>query len=464
MKDSLAFKISIAGICAVLLAVAAFIPDTAGLAFGGRMSIAIFLAAIILWVTEIMPVVISAWLMVALIPLLGIIPAMDTWGLAMNNVIVFQICCFTFSAFFAQSSLTMRLTAWIMRVAGTNTRLMLLLFMIVTALISTVTDNLPITAVMLSVSYVLLDANNTPAGRKSGLAKCFAIGIPFAACIGGVVTPVGCVMNIMALSMLQEAFGFTISFLQWISFGLPLAVIALPITWLTLCAIFKPEQLNQEAVDHTLSVTSDAGKVPRKDILGLAIIVITLIVWICGADTATIGLVAVGLLFFPGIKAVDFERFVAEAPWGVMLLVMAVNVLVGAIVQTGASAWVVDVALAPVAAISAFAAMVVLTIIACVLHNFIPAGPACLGLIVVPFCGIIASVGGNVAACCFMCAVWSSISFLLPLDAVPLLSYSDRRAYYSISDMAKVGWVPSVVMSLIMVTLTPVTANLLGLM
>ena len=100
----------------------------------------------------------------------------------------------------------------------------------------------------------------------------------------------------------------------------------------------------------------------------------------------------------------------------------------------------------------------------CLLHNVIPAAPACAGLIAVPFATIVSRA-------------WAAPSLrhvrggLLVRDlphpfrstVCPLLSYSNPRRYFSFGDMAKVGWIPSLVMVLITVFITPVTAGLLGL-
>jgi len=119
--------------------------------------------------------------------------------------------------------------------------------------------------------------------------------------------------------------------------------------------------------------------------------------------------------------------------------------------------------MAPMTAWPLVVTMVALSVIACLLHNVIPAGPACAGLIAVPFATIVVSMGGNLAAVCAMVAWWSAIAFMLPLDGVPLLSYASSRKYFSFGDMLKVGWAPSVALVIVTVTLTPATCLLLGL-
>lgn len=467
-KNNWLFKLAIIIVGAAVLFVLATTPTSAGLSWEGKMALGIFIVAIVYWVTEVMPLAISAWAMVGLVPLLGIMTAAEAWTSSINNAIIFYLCCFAFACFVGRSTLAVRMTGFILKVAGTNSSRVLLGFMIGTALISTLMDNLPLTAVMLPIAYSVLDVNNTPTGGKSGFAKCIAIGIPWAAAIGGAMTPSGCIINVLAMTLIEEAFGVHISFVQWMAFGVPLAVITIPCAWFALVKVFKPENLSEDAVSSGIKRAHDLDKLPRSEALGLVIMLATMVIWIASSwvsaiDITVVSLIALGVMFLPGVQAITFDNFLEDSPWGMMLLMMAVNVLVAALMSTGATAWLVDSIMAPMTAWPLVVTLAVLSVLACLLHNVIPAGPACAGLIAVPFATIVSSMGGSIAATCAMVGFWSAISLILPLDGVPLLSYSNPRRYFSFGDMAKVGWIPSLVMVLITVFITPVTAGLLGL-
>lgn len=469
MKDNaVARRIVIVALGVLILLGIGFAPSPDGLSAEGKMSLGIFLVAILFWVTEVMPIAITGWAMVGLVPLLGIMSAADAWTASINNAIIFYLCCFAFASFIARSTLATRMSGLILRWGKTNSSKVLLGFMVCTALISTLMDNLPLCAVMLPIAYAVLDANDTPWGRKSGLAKCFAIAIPWAAAIGGAMTPSGCIINILAMTLIQDAFGVSISFVQWMAFGVPMAVITIPAAWFILIKVFKPESLKEEAVANGVERVSSLGRLTASETGGVVIMLVTMVVWIASSwitaiDITVVSLLALGLMFLPGVEAIRFNDFIEDSPWGMMLLMMAVNVLVAALMTTGATEWLVSVVMAPMTAWPLVVTMIALSVIACLLHNVIPAGPACAGLIAVPFATIVGSMGGNIAATCAMVAWWSAIALMLPLDGVPLLSYSSNRKYFSFGDMLKVGWFPSLVMVIITVTLTPFTAGLLGL-
>lgn len=467
-QKSMPLRLGITLIGLAAIAAAYLAPAPAGLTSSALTALVVFLVAIVFWVTEVMPIAITGWAMVGLLPLLGVLTPDEAWAASINNAIIFYLCCFAFACFIGRSSIATRLTGMILRWAGTSSSRVLLGFMAVTALISSLMDNLPLCAVMLPIAYGVLDANDTPLGRKSPFAKCLAIGIPWAAAIGGMMTPAGCIINVLTLSLLEQSFGLQISFVQWMALGIPATIILVPVGWLALTRIFKPEALSQQAVDAGIRQADELPTMPRTEVAGVIVMLGTLAVWVAGSwipvlNTTVVSLVALGLMFFPGVDAIQFDDFLADSPWGMMLLMMAVNVLVAGLVVTGAIEWVVAVIMAPMTAWPLVVTMVALSVIACLLHNVIPAGPACAGLIAVPFATIVVSMGGNLAAVCAMVAWWSAIAFMLPLDGVPLLSYASSHKYFSFGDMLKVGWAPSVALVIVTVTLTPATCLLLGL-
>lgn len=468
MDKSLTKRGIILALGIIVLVAIGFMPEPAGLTFAGKMSLAIFAVSIVFWVTEVMPIAITGWAMAALVPLLGIIPAAEAWPSSINNAIIFYLCCFGFATFIGRSTVAARLTAKILQWGGTNSSKVLLGLMVVTAIISMFIDNLPLVAVMLPIAYGVLDANNTPTGGSSPLAKCMSFGVLWAAMVGGAMTPSGCIINVLCMSLVEQTTGVTIGFVEWMAFGVPFAVITIFAGWVVLVKMFKPEKLSQQAVDASITHAKELGKLPRNEVFGIAIMLITMVLWVASSwvpqiDIIVVGLLALGVMFFPGINAITIDDYVSDSPWAIMLLVMAVNILVAALTTSGAMEWLVGLIMVPLAGLPLVAVVAILATFVCIIHNFIPSGPACAGLFCIPFTTIIASMGGSITATCAMVAFFSAIVLMMPLEAVPLLSYSSPRKYYTIGDMVKAGAIPSIVMVVITVVITPATAMLLGL-
>jgi sodium-dependent dicarboxylate transporter 2/3/5 len=84
--------------------------------------------------------------------------------------------------------------------------------------------------------------NRGKAGIQS-TGKALMIAIPFAAMIGGIATPAGSSINILALYMLEKYAHLKITFLDWMVFGLPITIVMVPLSSLVLVKLFKPEPL-----------------------------------------------------------------------------------------------------------------------------------------------------------------------------------------------------------------------------
>ena len=119
-KSRWATKLAIIVVGIAVLVVLGITPTASGLSWSGKMALGIFLVSILFWVTEVMPLAISAWAMAGLVPLLGIMSATDTWTASINNAIIFYLCCFAFASFVGRSSIAVRLTGGILKWAGTN--------------------------------------------------------------------------------------------------------------------------------------------------------------------------------------------------------------------------------------------------------------------------------------------------------------------------------------------------------
>lgn len=79
--------------------------------------------------------------------------------------------------------------------------------------------------------------------KKKNLGRCLAMGIAFAAIIGGFITPFGHSLNILCAGLLTSTYGVTTGFFEWVIPGLIIALIMIPVLWLIICKVFPPEEL-----------------------------------------------------------------------------------------------------------------------------------------------------------------------------------------------------------------------------
>ena len=105
---------------------------------------------------------------------------------------------------------------------------MLFAFMTATAIISMIVSNTATTLIMMPIAVAVLAAAKIEPGVTDGFPGALAMGIAFAASIGGLGTLVGSPTNAIAAGIIQRTTGLTIDFLTWATYGLPLVALVDP--------------------------------------------------------------------------------------------------------------------------------------------------------------------------------------------------------------------------------------------
>ena len=105
---------------------------------------------------------------------------------------------------------------------------MLLAFMVATAIISMIVSNTATTLIMMPIALAVLVAAQVKPGHTDGFAGALAMGIAFAASIGGLGTLVGSPTNAIAAGIIERATGLQIGFLTWAMYGMPLVLLVDP--------------------------------------------------------------------------------------------------------------------------------------------------------------------------------------------------------------------------------------------
>ena len=104
----------------------------------------------------------------------------------------------------------------------------------------------------MAISLKFLDIyKNEEDKRKTG--KAFMIAIPVSSMIGGMMTPAGSSINILAMAQLEKYTGLTITFVDWMKYGIPIACIMIPLSWLVFVRIYHPVQVSQEDIKQFIN-------------------------------------------------------------------------------------------------------------------------------------------------------------------------------------------------------------------
>lgn len=454
--------------CLLSLAVyilAILLPTPEGLSVAGKQSLALMISAIIVWVTDALPLSMACVLFLFLQGILGIVPMGDALKNFAIPPVFFCFAMFCIVVAFQNSGLTRRIVLWTSLKSGGKPGRLLFLLMMTSALLSTILADVPVVAMMFPVALFLLEQNNCVPGQ-SAFGKAVMLGLPLACLIGGVGTPAGSGTNILTINMLQSTAGVQISFFQWSAIGLPMVLLITPIAWWAVMKVYPPE-LSQLVGMETIEEDYRAlGKLDQRERLYIILLAINVLLW-CTTDFHGLSLPAAAVLgctlfAIPGISFIDWSRDRSKIGWDILFLVGAANSLGVSLWQNGAAEWIASLTLGGMQGLPLVLIIAIVSLFTIAIHLVIPVNTPIVGVILPPVAALAAGLGINPAVLALPLGFSVSAAVLLPLDAVSLVTY--QAGYYKMSDMFKPGIIISIGWVIVCVILMYLIATPLGLM
>jgi sodium-dependent dicarboxylate transporter 2/3/5 len=300
-----------AGITVLLLAL--IIPTPEGMRPEALRALGVALLMAIWWMTECIPIYATAFVPIALFPLLGILDASATTENYGHNYVLMLLGGFFLAKSIELSGLHKRVALYIISKLGTSRKRIILSFMIATAFLSLWIANVAVVLLMLPIALAIVDKEeeNPERNPKFGLAMMLAIA--YAASIGGTGSLIGTPPNMVFAGVFAKAFPDQpeIDFLEWMKLGTPIVIIMLPIIWIYLTKYFKisghfagsKEVINQEI--------KAIGKISVMEKRVFAVFLFTAIGWIFRRDIVLDSFVIPGWSSLLGIKDYVHDSTVA---------------------------------------------------------------------------------------------------------------------------------------------------------
>ncbi len=289
------------------------------------ITLGITLWCAIWWVSEAVPVAVTSLLPLALLPLTGVLTGLDVAKAYGHPLILLLMGGFILSKSLERSGTHKRIALMMIHQFGASSPARLIAgFMAASAVLSMWISNTATTLMLLPVALAILSDQSNQAFKTALL-----LGIAYAASIGGIGTPIGTPPNMLFKGIYEQATGIEISFTQWMSWGVPVVIIFVPLAWLWLT---RKLSSNQPLEIPELG----AWRAEEKRVL--IVFLITALLWMTrsepfggwsdwfnlpSANDASVALLAVVSLFIipngKGEKLLDWPT-ANSIPWGVLIL------------------------------------------------------------------------------------------------------------------------------------------------
>lgn len=440
------------------------LPAPEGLPPAGWRALAIFATCLLLWVTEAIPVAVTALLAVALQPVFGVATPGAAFAGFMSPVFFFVLAMFVLARAFTATGLATRFASWLLAKSGGATRRVLTLVMIGTGAASTVISDVPVAAVFMAIALGIIRRLDLRPGA-SNFARSLMMGIPIASLIGGVGTPAGSSINVLGLFLLERHAQLRVTFVEWAAIGLPMVILLVPFAAWVLLRTCPPEMPAVEGIDFRAELAA-LGPLSAAERKLLAIGGVMLAAWIASSwypaiDTAVVAVLGAAVMFLPGVRLFTSWKEVEHATaWEALLMIGGVTSLGAASAASGLAAWIVQMSVGGLQAWPATAVIAAVSSFIVVIHLVVPVNPAIIAAMVPPVTALAAATGQSPALYALPVIFTASCAFLLPLDAVPLVTYG--HGYYRMFDMLRPGAVISVAWVVLMTALMATIGPLFG--
>jgi sodium-dependent dicarboxylate transporter 2/3/5 len=382
------------------------------------------------WMTQALPLTATALVPFLAFPMMGIMSANETAAAYYSPILFLVLGGAIIALAIERTGLHRRLALAIVSRGGGTPAALLLAFMIATATLSLIVSNTATTLIMIPIAVAVLKAAGVPEGETGGFPGALAMGIAFAASIGGLGTLVGSPTNAIAAGIVERSTGLKIDFLTWALYGVPVVLVSIPLCWFILLKVqqVRPGDFDAAAARGGIGETcawsvAEKRLVPLVTAVVLAWIAVPLISPLLPADALTDGSVAIlgALLLFvipdgTGRAILNWEE-ANRAPWGVIMMFGGGLALAAGIGESGLAAWL-GVALQPLKSVPPLVVALLLVGIVILITEFASNVATASGIIPVVG-GLIVATGIDPVLLAIPAAFASSWGFMLPSGTGP---------------------------------------------
>ncbi|MEM2202282.1 MAG: DASS family sodium-coupled anion symporter [Candidatus Bathyarchaeia archaeon] len=422
-----------------------------------RLTFTLLIFASGLWITELLPMGVTALIIAVAQPLLGIQTFEKALAPFFSPTVVLILGSFFLALAFEKQDLDEALAYRIVMRLGDDAKKLVLGLMFTTAFLSMWLSNTATAALMITLA-LSLTVKFDGKKDKENFSKAMVLGIAYSASVGGIATLIGTPPNMVAAGMLRELVGYNLTFLEWILYGLPITVVLVFLIWILLFKLFPVGKISvQKPKTETVALNA-------RQKLTLAVFVLAAFLWITsslpeslaaflgwsghGLSAGLIALFSAVILFFTGILN---QHDIPRADWNTVLLFGGGLSLGAAMDTSGLTDWIGRSLATTVGGGSPVALFVILGFSA-LLFTMVASNTASANVFVPIAISVSLAAGISPVVSAVLVAVCCSLDFMLPVGTPPnAIAYSTGKV--KVKEMVKTGLLLDVIGALITILL-----------
>jgi len=440
----------------LLFAFVQFGPSAEGLSAEATAALAVALWVGTWWVTESVPIAVSALLPIVLFPLTGALDLGTTTAAYGHKYVFLYLGGFLLAIAIEKVNLHRRIALFIIASIGTRMRMIVLGFMVATAFLSMWISNTATSVMMLPIGLAIIaqyrDHPDTPENEHTQFGKMLMLAIAYSASIGGIGTLIGTPPNLVLAGIVKELYGVEIGFLEWMLLALPLSILLLALCWvyLTRFAVKLKADDFTGGVEEIKRQREALGPIHRDEKKVGIVFLLTAVAWISRsfllspilpAIDDTIIALSSGIALFVirgsnGKGAILSWDDSKRIPWGILILFGGGLAIAQGFKDTGLAQWFAEQLIT-----LEFLPLIVMTLVLVAAINFlteITSNLATTAMILPVLAPLAAAMGVHPYIFMIGATLAASCAFMLPV-ATPPNAVVFGSGYVSMKDMIRAG-------------------------
>ncbi len=211
-------------------------PD--GMTAIGLSTLALLIWMVVWWISEAVPIAVTALLPLAILPILGATTGAKAAAPYADEIIFLFIGGFILALAIERWNLHTRIALALAAIVGSQPRALIGSFILASGLISMWISNTATALMLMPTAVGVANAMYVQGKTDPRFGGALVLAVAHAASIGGIGTPIGSPTNLIAMSYLERT-GLSLSFLQWMMMAVPMMCIMLVAAWLVLSWDFR---------------------------------------------------------------------------------------------------------------------------------------------------------------------------------------------------------------------------------
>lgn len=434
--------------------------------FSNKAMLAIFVASLILWITEAIPNYLTSLILIITLVLTGVLPEKDAYAQLGHKVMWLNIMSFVLASMLVATGVAKRFALWFIIKFGKSASSVIISFLVINLVLSLfISATTAKAAILLPVFMVVAAIYGASSGHKNNVGRNVLLQNLFQNNMGAASFMTGSGANLLAVSLIAGALGTDIFFSEWMVAALPVALGLMIIAWIIGIKVLFPIKKEDRkpsilgGMDSLKKDLADMGKVTFKEIKSIAIFVSILALWVTdrwhGISPTAVAFVGAIVALLPRIGIVKWND--VDIPWHLLLFSAGAYTLGAGFKMTDLPSISVNAAFDAMGFGSSTPFWVLYAVLtfAMVFSALFMQSKTMRSMIFIPIAiGIAVRFDFSIMSLAFPVALLIEHVYTLPFNSKPaLLLYSTN--HYSMSDGFKFGitmqiiaWITSLIMAM----------------